>query len=218
MSEKPTYEELEKRIQELEEAELKSHHHYLEELVKNRTTKLLEANEQLKREIKERKQLEKSLKESEAQLRLITDNLPIIISHIDKDLKYLFVNKFYYDRSKLSINIIGKNVIDVIGEEAFNRALPYMKKTLSSGEPISFINRSTHTKNNKLIIFETNYIPSVVNGKVESFFCFGNGYYRTQTSGRSTARKTGTITSNRRLLSGPHFYQGLGRDSHPCQP
>lgn len=120
----------------------------------------------------EQKYAEKKLKESEEQLRTITNNLPILISQIDKDLKYLFVNQFYYDKSLFKSNIIGKNVIDVIGKEAFERTYPQMQKALS-GELVSFENRTTSTKNNELIIFETNYIPYVVKGKVESFFVLG---------------------------------------------
>ncbi len=123
-------------------------------------------------DITERKLAEEELKESEEQLRTITNNLPVLISQIDKDLKYTFVNQYYYDRSPFESGIIGKDVIDVIGEETFNRALPQMKKALS-GEFVSFENRTTHTKNNELIIFETNYIPHIVDGKIESFFVLG---------------------------------------------
>ncbi len=123
-------------------------------------------------DITEQKQAEQELKESEAQLRTITNNLPVLISQIDKDLKYTFVNQYYYNRSPFQSEIIGKNVIDVMGEETFNRALPHMKKALS-GESVSFENRTTHTNNNELIIFETNYIPHFVDGKVESFFVLG---------------------------------------------
>jgi PAS domain S-box-containing protein len=127
---------------------------------------------QQSRLLAERKHVEEALRESEVQLRTITDNLPIFISQIDKDLNYLFANKFYYDLGVSQDLIIGKNVADVIGKETFNRAFPHMQKALS-GELVSFENRSTHAKNNELVILQTNYIPHVVNGLVESFFVLG---------------------------------------------
>ena len=115
-----------------------------------------------------KKEADVALKQSEAQLRIITDNLPILISQIDKNLKYTFANKYYYDITKYKDKIIGKSVVDIIGEETFKRAYPQMQKTLS-GELVSFENRHVD-KNNKLLIIDTSYIPFVVNGQVESFF------------------------------------------------
>jgi PAS domain S-box-containing protein len=110
--------------------------------------------------------------DSEGKLLTIANNLPILISQIDNNFKYLFANQFYYDRSLFESGIIGKNVNDVIGEETFNRAFPYMQKVLS-GEFVSFENRTTHTKNDELVIIDTQYIPHIVNGQVESFFVLG---------------------------------------------
>jgi PAS domain S-box-containing protein len=120
-------------------------------------------------DITDRKQTEKALKESEEQLRIITDNLPVLISQIDKDLKYTYANKYYYDIGELQDSMIGKNVADVIGKETFNRSYPNMQKALS-GERVSFENRYLNKKNNKLLIMESHFIPYVVNDQVESFF------------------------------------------------
>ncbi len=130
-------------------------------------------------DITERKQVEDQLikakekaEESEGKLRIITNNLPIVISQIDANLQYLFANQYYYERSLFEGGIIGENMIDVMGEETFNRAFPHIQKVLS-GEFVCFENRTTHTKNNELIIIETHYIPHIVNGQVKSFFVLG---------------------------------------------
>ncbi len=35
--------------------------------------------------------MEEALRESETRIRLITDNLPVLISHVDSDQRYRFV-------------------------------------------------------------------------------------------------------------------------------
>src|SRR5208337_480418 len=52
------------------EEELKSHRDHLEDLVKERTTKLIQANERLKQEIEERKRVEDSLRANEEIFRI----------------------------------------------------------------------------------------------------------------------------------------------------
>lgn len=119
-------------------------------------------------DITESKRAEEALRRSEEQLRIITDNLPVLISQVDKNLKYTFVNQYYYHISENQNNIIGEKVIDIIGEETFKHAYPQMQKALS-GELVSFENNHRN-KNNKLLILETHYIPYIVNEQVESFF------------------------------------------------
>lgn len=120
--------------------------------------------------ITKRKQAEEALCKSEAQLRVITDNLPVLVSQIDSNFKYVFVNKYYYDKSELQGSVVGKNVVDIIGKETFNIAYPNMLKALS-GEFVRFEN--SHQNKNGLIVFETNYIPHIIDGIVESFFVLG---------------------------------------------
>ncbi|MEM1253667.1 MAG: ATP-binding protein [Cyanobacteria bacterium P01_H01_bin.21] len=68
---------------------------YLEERVKLRTAELTEANRALQQEIQERKQIEIALRQSEEQLRLITNNLPVLIAYVDAQQCYRFNNQAY---------------------------------------------------------------------------------------------------------------------------
>ncbi|UCD91221.1 MAG: response regulator [Desulfobacterales bacterium] len=61
------------------ERKLQQHRDHLEELVQERTEALTRTNEQMKQEITERKEAEKSLKESEAKYRMLIDNIPDIV-------------------------------------------------------------------------------------------------------------------------------------------
>jgi len=76
MADKPTYEDLEQRVKELEnevakrkraEKALRKAHDELELRVEDRTAELTKANEQLRREIEEHKQAGEALQESERQ-------------------------------------------------------------------------------------------------------------------------------------------------------
>ena len=98
--------------------------------------------------------------------------MPILISQLDRELKYTFANQYYYDVGNSEASIIGKHALDVIGRETFDRALPHMQQALA-GESVSFENRYRSEQQDKSIIFETHYIPYVVDGQVDSFFVLG---------------------------------------------
>jgi PAS domain S-box-containing protein len=56
---------------------------------------------------------------NEAQLQLIADALPVLISYIDRDLIYRFANRTYTEWFGLPVSeIIGHPVVDVIGPES----------------------------------------------------------------------------------------------------
>ena len=65
-----THDISERKRAEVSEEELKKHRDDLEDLVKARTAELVKANEQLKKEIQERKQAEKALRESTEKYRI----------------------------------------------------------------------------------------------------------------------------------------------------
>ncbi|MEF8822866.1 MAG: PAS domain-containing protein [Desulfohalobiaceae bacterium] len=73
------------------EQELKRHRDHLEELVKERTAELSEANENLKREIEEHQRTEEALKEEHATTKNILAASPIGISLLE-NLKFSWVN------------------------------------------------------------------------------------------------------------------------------
>ena len=62
-------------------------------LVIERTAELRDANRELERRVGEQALAEKVARDSERQLRLITENLPVLITFIGKDLRFRFGNK-----------------------------------------------------------------------------------------------------------------------------
>lgn len=105
-----------------------------------------------------------ALKESETQramnesrLRGITENLPSLIGHIDKDERFLFLNKhalrFY---GKTGDDLIGKEVRTLYGEDEYRAVKPYIDQA-KAGLKASF--ESQMMVNGVLRHFSATYIP-----------------------------------------------------------
>lgn len=95
-------------------------------------------NDELHLEVGERKQIEKLLRNSEEQYRLITDALPVLISYIDARQRFRFNNKAYEEWFGLPLDkIMGKPIKDILGESSFAIFNEYYLKVLS-GDQISF--------------------------------------------------------------------------------
>ncbi|MDF5714603.1 MAG: PAS domain-containing protein [Rhizonema sp. NSF051] len=69
------------------------------------------------------------LRLKEQQLRLITDALPALISYVDENQRYQFVNRTYEVWLSCSRDkILGKSVREVLGEAAYQIALPHINR------------------------------------------------------------------------------------------
>ncbi|BAU88798.1 PAS/PAC sensor hybrid histidine kinase [Methylorubrum populi] len=72
------------------------------------------------------------------ELQVVTDALPVLISFIDRDHVYRFVNRRYetwFDRP--ASEILDRPVREVVGEEVYAARLPVMERALA-GEEITF--------------------------------------------------------------------------------
>ncbi|MBM4464831.1 MAG: PAS domain S-box protein [Chloroflexi bacterium] len=76
----------------LTEETLKEYSERLEEMVEERTAELKTANEQLRLEIADRKQVEEALQESEAKFRTIFQTVTDMITYVDTHGRILDVN------------------------------------------------------------------------------------------------------------------------------
>lgn len=82
--------------------------------------------------ITERKRAEETLRQSEAQLRLVTDNAPVLLVRIDLQHRFTFVNRAYAERIGLKPSeMIGKDVGDIVGAEAYASFKPQMEEALA---------------------------------------------------------------------------------------
>jgi two-component system, OmpR family, sensor histidine kinase VicK len=95
---------------------------HLEDVVEARTAQLQQMNRNLQQEINDRKQAESALRQSEEQLRLITNALPVLIAYVDRHQKYRFNNKAYEDwLDRCPIEIQGHHLQDVWGKDCYLR-------------------------------------------------------------------------------------------------
>lgn len=78
------------------------------------------------------------LARSERRLRAVTDTLPALLAFIDSDERYVFNNIAYERVFGMSLDEIqGKTVREVLGEERYARAQPFLQRALR-GEEVSF--------------------------------------------------------------------------------
>ncbi|WP_088894017.1 ATP-binding response regulator [Leptolyngbya ohadii] len=121
------------------------------------TRQVQEQNARLEQEIQERIQAEETVRQREAQLRLITDALPLMIAYIDREHRYRFVNRGYedwYQRSREELQTL--HVCDLLGESLYQELLPKLKLALS-GHSVTF--EKSLPRDSDLRNLEINYIP-----------------------------------------------------------
>ena len=79
-----------------------------------------------------------ALRASEAQFRLVTDQAPVMLAHMDRHYRYKFVNQSYAEHyGRKPQEIVGKLAVEIVGQELFERARPYVDGVLT-GEQKQF--------------------------------------------------------------------------------
>ena len=95
-------------------------------------------------DITERHHAEVELKRSEQRIRTITDNLPSLISRIDRDYRYTFANAHYQRWFGLPDSPAGKTVAEVFGERVFEQVRPRLDEALA-GREVVFDHRTSRS-------------------------------------------------------------------------
>ena len=86
----------------------------------------------------ERRRAEDALRAREAELEVITDTTPLMLTRCSKDLRYVYVNRAFANMLGLQPqDIIGKSIVEVIGTDAYESIRPYVDKVLQ-GESVEY--------------------------------------------------------------------------------
>ncbi|MEE9229544.1 MAG: PAS domain S-box protein [Acidobacteriota bacterium] len=111
-------------------------------------------------DISDRKRADEALAASEAQLRLVADAFPALISYIDTEQRYRFVNKEYERAYKTSKEeLLGRTMREVNGDEKYERFRPYVEQALA-GNKLSF-EGSTPLPGGEVEHFHSTYVPHI---------------------------------------------------------
>lgn len=87
------------------------------------------------------KRAQQDLVRREFELRMIADHVPSLISCVDRDLKYTYVNQRYSEFFGTQPDeIIGTSMVDLLGEKLFEEVRPYVERALA-GEAVEFEKR-----------------------------------------------------------------------------
>lgn len=143
---------------------------HLEEIVEARTAELKQVNRSLKQEINDRMQAEAALQQSEEQLRLITNAMPVLIAYVDEQQQYRFNNKAYFDwLGQAPSEMHGCHLSQVWGKDCYRQMQPHVEAALS-GQAVTYENEIV-LKSGNLRSVDVTYIPHLDDQEtVKGFF------------------------------------------------
>jgi PAS domain S-box-containing protein len=120
-------------------------------------------------DITERKQAEENLAQREAELRLVTNAVPALISFVDAKQRYRFNNHRYEAWFGQSPGAIyGQHLRDVLGETVYEEIQPYVDQVLA-GQEVTFESRWPHHQGGSRFVSAT-YVPRFTSqGTVSGF-------------------------------------------------
>lgn len=123
-------------------------------------------------DLTERKHTEQALRQSQTELQLIINAMPILISYVDREERFRLNNAAYLDWYGLTPQeLYGRTIVEVLGEEAYALRATYIVEALS-GKPCCF-SISTPHRDGSIRQALMNYLPRHgPDGAVNGFYIF----------------------------------------------
>ena len=120
-------------------------------------------------DITDRKQAEEALRQREAELTLITNTVPVLISFVDAQQCYRFNNQRYEEwLGYPATQVYGKHLREVLGESAYEVVRPYVEQVLA-GQQVTYESQLSFGDSETRYISAT-YVPRFDSqGNVEGF-------------------------------------------------
>jgi PAS domain S-box-containing protein len=110
----------------------------LEARVQERTLALSASNQELRQTLAEKEDMARSLYQSEARMRLITDSIPALIAYFDIDRTYHYVNRGYHDWFGLDTTRPERiSAREFLGNATYEHIKPNIGKALT-GSAVTF--------------------------------------------------------------------------------
>ncbi|MGE8149754.1 PAS domain S-box protein [Pseudomonas vancouverensis] len=123
-------------------------------------------------DLTERKNTEQALRQSQTELQLIINAMPILISYVDREERFRLNNSAYLNwYGYTPQELYGRSILEVLGEDAYALRAPYIVQALS-GKPCCF-SISTPHRDGSLRHALMNYLPRHgADGAVNGFYIF----------------------------------------------
>ena len=147
----------------------------------------------------ERREIEERIRSGEAQVRLITDSIPALVSYIDRSTRYRFVNRRYTQWFGLSSDeILGHTMAEVLGDAAVARLKPHVEKALA-GERVDFEAWIDYQGAGRRFV-RVSYVPDLSqDGEVAGYYALVTDLTEQQRSGdllRSSEERMNVLTES----------------------
>ncbi|HWA50039.1 MAG TPA: PAS domain-containing protein [Dongiaceae bacterium] len=121
-------------------------------------------------DVTERVRAAEALRDSERRIRIVTDNVPVLIAYVDRDRRYRFTNRAYQAAFRTSTGETeGRHVSEILGEARYLQLRPYVDAVLA-GQPQVF-EIEFPTNDAQIEIAHGTYLPHFdAQGTVVGFF------------------------------------------------
>ena len=102
-------------------------------------------------DVSEQRRGEMRLANSEVRLRMITDNMPALISHIDSQQHFTFANAAWLDFYNVQPqDLVGRHIRDALGSDFYDQRKAYIEAALVRGERVEYNSRSPGPQSRQL--------------------------------------------------------------------